>query len=297
MKWVLIQRSITTAFGFLALFASCIVSGEELYFVHTDHLGTPQVVTDASQATVWEGRQTPFGETEIITNQIEMNVRFPGQYYDQESGLSYNYFRDYDSGLGRYVQSDPIGLDGGSNTYGYVYQNPFIYSDPTGEVGQLILAGAVILITTNAANAPTSQMESDALQDATALGVLGASIDNFPGCKIGSSIKNGIKESVTKGPISVDDALGKAADFMKDGVPIRSVDGKTGVQFIQEFTENGQKITKRAGFDLNPNSSHVKQLGPHLNLQTQINGKIQKKGPLADPHIPIDPKSIRPGDY
>lgn len=84
---------------------------------------------------------------------------------------------------------------------------------------------------------------------------------------------------------------------MKDGVPIRSVDGKTGVQFIQEFTENGQKITKHAGFDLNPNSSHVKQLGPHLNLQTQINGRIQKKGPLADPHIPIDPKTIRPGDY
>lgn len=211
MKWVLIQRSITTAFGFLALFASCIVSGEELYFVHTDHLGTPQVVTDASQTTVWEGRQTPFGETEIITNQIEMNVRFPGQYYDQESGLSYNYFRDYDPSTGRYVQSDPIGLDGGSNTYGYVYQNPFIYSDPTGEVGQLILAGAVILITTNAANAPTSQMESDALQDATALGVLGASIDNFPGCKIGSSIKNGIKESVTKSAKNASGNLDDAA--------------------------------------------------------------------------------------
>lgn len=79
-------------------------------------------------------------------------------------------------------------------------------------------------------------------------------------------------------------------------MPVRSVDGKTGVQFIQEFTENGKKITKRAGLDLNPNSSHVKQLGPHLNLQTQINGKIQK-GALADPHIPIDPKTIRSGDY
>lgn len=83
---------------------------------------------------------------------------------------------------------------------------------------------------------------------------------------------------------------------MKDGVPVRSIDEKTGVQFIQEFTENGQKVTKRVGFDLNPNSSHVKQLGPHLNLQTQINGKIQK-GALADPHIPIDPKTIRSGDY
>ena len=111
----------------------------------------------------------------------------------------------------------------------------------------------------------------------------------------GSNVKPE-SEDVTKGPIRVDDALGKASDFLKDGVPVRSIDGKTGVQFIQEFTENGQKITKRVGFDLNPNSSHVKQLGPHLNLQTQINGKIQK-GTLADPHIPIDPKTIRPGDY
>ena len=102
---------------------------------------------------------------------------------------------------------------------------------------------------------------------------------------------------VANKPISVDEALDKASDFLKRDVPIRSIDGKTGVQFVQEFTENGQKITKRVGFDLNPNSSHVKQLGPHLNLQTQLNGKIQKKGILKDPHIPIDPKTIREGDY
>ena len=66
----------------------------------------------------------------------------------------------------------------------------------------------------------------------------------------------------------MDNALGKVADFMKEGVPIRSVDGKSGVQFIQGFTENGQRITKRAGFDLNPNNSHDIKLGPHLNLKT-----------------------------
>ena len=56
----------------------------------------------------------------------------------------------------------------------------------------------------------------------------------------------------------MDNALGKVADFMKEGVPIRSVDVKSGVQFIQGFTENGQRITKRSGFDLNPNNSHGK---------------------------------------
>jgi RHS repeat-associated protein len=60
------------------------------------------------------------------------NLRFPGQYYQAETGLNCNYYRDYDSATGRYVESDPIGLHGGVNTYGYVGASPISRKDPSG---------------------------------------------------------------------------------------------------------------------------------------------------------------------
>jgi RHS repeat-associated protein len=63
-------------------------------------------------------------------------MRFPGQLFDSESGLHYNYFRDYEPGGGRYIESDPIGLDGGISTYGYVTGNPLIAIDELGLSGR-----------------------------------------------------------------------------------------------------------------------------------------------------------------
>ncbi|RLA50747.1 MAG: hypothetical protein DRR42_12260 [Gammaproteobacteria bacterium] len=105
------------------------------YYYHLDHLGTPQVMTDADQTVVWQGSYTPFGQANVLTETIDNDLRFPGQYYDEESGLHYNYFRDYDPSMGRYITSDPIGLGAGTNTYGYVQQNPLIYIDQLGLFG------------------------------------------------------------------------------------------------------------------------------------------------------------------
>jgi RHS repeat-associated protein len=72
---------------------------------------------------------------ELVTEGIVNNFRFPGQYYDQETGNYYNYFRDYDPSTGRYLKSDPIGLLGGINTYAYAYLNPLSFTDELGLFG------------------------------------------------------------------------------------------------------------------------------------------------------------------
>jgi RHS repeat-associated protein len=108
-----------------------------VYFIHADHLDTPRVVLDRSNNQRWTWFAEPFGTTAPNTNPQSLGaftqpLRFPGQYADSESGLNYNYFRDYDPTIGRYTQSDPIGLEGGINTYAYVGGNPLSFADPEG---------------------------------------------------------------------------------------------------------------------------------------------------------------------
>lgn len=118
-------------FGVLGLLPSTAVNAAT-YLFHNDHLGTPQALTDTAQGVVWKSVQDPFGEITQTQNEVKQNIRFPGQYYDVETGLHYNYHRDFDPRTGRYIQSDPIGLEAGVNTFGYVAQNPLRYSDPLG---------------------------------------------------------------------------------------------------------------------------------------------------------------------
>jgi RHS repeat-associated protein len=148
----------------------------EIFYVHSDHLGTPRVVTRSTIATganapssatstspgsinksVWMWNSDPFGTTgstgaggsansapnknpqlvtgtaaQIAAGTFEQNLRMPGQFEDAETKKFYNYFRDYDASIGRYSTSDPIGLRGGLNTFGYVHQSPNRFADPFG---------------------------------------------------------------------------------------------------------------------------------------------------------------------
>ncbi|TCV96351.1 RHS repeat-associated protein [Luteibacter rhizovicinus] len=102
-------------------------------YVVADGLGTPRVVTDASGVTQWQWpyQGNPFGEQRPVSSSgYTFNLRFPGQYYDIESGQSYNLNRNYEASTGRYHQSDPVGMLAGPSTYGYVSGNPFRKIDP-----------------------------------------------------------------------------------------------------------------------------------------------------------------------
>ncbi len=107
--------------------------GAKYYYYHNDHLGTPQKITSANGAMIWSATYSSFGKATVegsatVTN----NLMFPGQYYDEETGLHYNWFRYYDPQGGRYLKTDPIGLAGGMHLYKYVLDNPVNMIDPTG---------------------------------------------------------------------------------------------------------------------------------------------------------------------
>jgi RHS repeat-associated protein len=121
-------------------------SSVAIYYIHTDHLGTPRKITRPSDnGLMWRWDPDTFGSLVPNNNPAGLgtfayNLRFPGQYSLNESGLFYNYFRDYDPQTGRYLESDPIGLDGGSwSTYSYVNNNPISRIDPFGKAGAIPL--------------------------------------------------------------------------------------------------------------------------------------------------------------
>jgi len=130
-----------------------VLNGSTLYFLHDDRLGTPQVASDNSQNIQWQASYDSFGQASV-SGTITQNLRFPGQYFDVESGWNHNGFRDYVPNLGRYIQPDPLGMQGsaryynpstgrflsedllgilgGINLYAYADDSPTNFSDPTG---------------------------------------------------------------------------------------------------------------------------------------------------------------------
>ncbi len=120
------------------------------YYIYADQIDTPRVITDTNNLMVWRWDQAdPFGamlpdENPTSLGTFTYNLRFPGQVYDAETGKHYNVNRDYDPVGGRYIQSDPIGLNGGQpSTYAYVANQPMSGIDPLGLATQREVDAAI----------------------------------------------------------------------------------------------------------------------------------------------------------
>jgi RHS repeat-associated protein len=107
--------------------------------VHTDHLGRPTRMTTAAKSTVWQASYKPWGEVQTITGTVIQNLRFPGQYFQVETGLAYNWHRAYDPVTGRYTQPDPLRFVDGPSIYAYAGKSPWMNVDQEGR--ETITAG------------------------------------------------------------------------------------------------------------------------------------------------------------
>ena len=97
--------------------AIAVIEGGVTYYIRTDHIGRPEFATDGNGTVVWQAKYLPFGGVHTSAG-ANIELRFPGQWFQSESGLHQNWMRDYDPTTGRYIQADPLGLVDGASVYG-----------------------------------------------------------------------------------------------------------------------------------------------------------------------------------
>ena len=130
--------------------------------VHSDHLGRPIRMTDATKATVFQAQYKPYGEVQSTSGTKALNLLFPGQYFQIETGLTYNWHRHYDPVTGRYTQVDPLRFVDGPSVYNYVNGSPFMKTDRSGQMSAAEVVGALRLKLPNSSppNAGAQQCDS-----------------------------------------------------------------------------------------------------------------------------------------
>jgi RHS repeat-associated protein len=271
-----------------------------MMFIHVDHLNTPRAIYDSAQQLRWRWDQMePFGvnppdENPSSLGAYEFNLRFPGQYFDRETNLHYNYFRDYDPVLGRYAQSDPIGLRGGLNTFLYVDGSPLLLTDPLGLISTVDafciqrpfecaeIIGDIIENAGRGANNECVANRAEALADtirtigsiAAAIGVIGAikkvgsSGKGQGGSGSGSANGSSTSSATTAGGGS--SANGPGNPKLPDTVskqtitrPTPGADGARSEHVIERVNGDTISVTHRVTKDGQTIHQHQRHIGKH----------------------------------
>lgn len=176
-------------------------------FVVVDQMGAPRSISNSSGVQIWQWayQGNPFGERgPVSTGGYTFNLRFPGQYYEAASGLVYNGYRDYCPGCGRYIQSDPVGLVGGTSTYAYAGSSPLLYKDPS---GRWFITDDVAAVAIGAAIGVASQGVTDLIEGHV------SSWQDYAGSAIGGALAG--EASLYFGPLATGAVLGASTNFAK----------------------------------------------------------------------------------
>ncbi|MCI0915354.1 RHS domain-containing protein [Pseudomonas putida] len=208
--------------GYIPLARIDDVEGEmqQIYYFHNDQMGSPLELTDSDGEVVWQVRYKSWGVVdEFCVRRVEQNLRFQGQYFDEEAALHYNLYRYYDPEIGRFITQDPIGVLGGENLYVYA-PNPISWVDPAGLSPSKLLAAAMAkagntvpsgyaahhLIPTNVVN------KSNLIQEAMKRGIY-----NPNGASNGSPLPTTSAESLASGkPLHSGGHLGSYYDAARN---------------------------------------------------------------------------------
>lgn len=192
-------------------------SADQVSYIIADRMGTPQLASNSGGSTVWETNYQPFGTTSNISGSIVQNLRFPGQYYDVETGFNYNWNRDYIASVGRYLQVDPLFSQRPgqrsiqpipiTSEYQYALSNPIEYMDLSGLLVGWINAGA------DAASAYQTgpQWQSEYQQE------LQCAEDTASGCTLSDQQVNGTSNLEVQGLHSLQSAGSEAGSELYSG--------------------------------------------------------------------------------
>ena len=270
---------------------------------HLDHLGTPRLITGNGGAEISRHNYHPFGEEINPPAGAREKKQFTGHERDAES-LDYMHARFYAPYMGRFLSVDPtwesadLPTPQSWNRYSYVRNNPVNLTDPDGKVPVVPIVIGLLWLGDKAYAAYEARQDYKNVRSGQTTVTSVAKrrgLETVLGMALGPAGRLGgkaITKAITKS-ISMDEAVARAAAHV-GGDGVMETTGK-GLNFQFRSTTvdaSGQTVTKIGRLDVNPADPHVQKQGPHLNVETQVNGKVKKND-----HIPIDAQTIRQGDH